>query len=163
MASELKFRIHDLAAVEERLEELGGRVTSHLHVIDTYFNQPPGQVLKISHDESGVHLVRLRRDNGGFEILENRKLEPESPIPQELEAEFGVKVILEKKRVLYEISHKNYSVNLNLISGVGDFLIVESEGVDIDLVCTELNLSPDDQVTESFDELKLRLDGRELS
>lgn len=82
MNRELKIRIRDFRALEHALQERHATLLKTLHVKDTYFNQPKGNVLKITEDETGIFLVRLEEHDGMFLV---RSYEPIGNPPEMLQ------------------------------------------------------------------------------
>jgi adenylate cyclase class IV len=152
MAEELKIRIHDYKKVEENLIRLGANFSEEIDVIDTYFNQPRGIVLKITEDDRGDFLVNLKLKNGKFGILKYERIKDVENVKKELTNKFGVKCILKKKRRFFDFD--NYTININIIEDVGEFLILEGENLSSRIITEKLKIKNPEFVTVSFDELK---------
>lgn len=152
MAEELKIRIRDYKKVERNLVKLGARFSEEISVVDTYFRQPAGKVLKITEDDRGDFLVNLESKNGKFEIIRYEKVGDVERLKKELTRRFGVKCILRKKRRFFDFG--NYMININLIEEVGEFLIVEGENLSRDIITKKLGIRKPEFITVSFDELK---------
>ena len=60
MAEELKIRIQNYKKIEEGLIKLGAKFSEETNVVDTYFKQSVGKVLKITEDNRGKFLVNLK-------------------------------------------------------------------------------------------------------
>ncbi len=75
MRKELKVRISDYKEVEKKIVSLGGTFTGEVEVVDTYYKQPEGKVLKISEDDRGNFLVQLQAENGGFVVMKYERIE----------------------------------------------------------------------------------------
>lgn len=65
-----------------------------------------------------------------------------------------MKCILKKKRRFFALD--TMAININLIEGVGEFLIVEGEEVSRTFITDRLKIPHPEFVTVSFDELKHR-------
>ncbi|MBM3303546.1 MAG: hypothetical protein FJY76_00475 [Candidatus Aenigmarchaeota archaeon] len=152
MAEELKIRIHDYRKVEEKLTDIGANFTEELNVTDTYFKQPKGNVLKVTQDERGDFLVKLRAAKGKFRILKYEKLDNAEQIKKELSSRFGIKCVLKKKRRFFAFG--GYTININIIEGVGEFLVVEGENLSPKIITEKMRINNPEFITASFDELK---------
>lgn len=152
MPEELKIRIQDYRKVEEQLKQLGARFYEELNVVDTYFNQPSGEVMKITEDDSGNYLVNLKSRNGKFEIVKYEKIADIQKLKSELTDKFGVKTVLKKECRFFDF--ENYKININLIEGLGEFLIVEGEDLSSEIITEKLGVKNPEFITVSFDELK---------
>ncbi|MDA2922487.1 hypothetical protein MYX07_04455 [Patescibacteria group bacterium AH-259-L07] len=155
MAEELKIQINDHKEIEKKLLELGAKFVEEISVKDTYFQQPKGEVLKITEDDYGNFFVNLKSRNGKFEIVKYKKVGNVDKLKSKLTQQFGVKCVLKKKRRFFDF--RGYSININLIDDVGEFLIVEGENVTPDIFIKELKIKNPEFVTVSFDELKKNL------
>lgn len=153
MAEELKIRIHDYKKIEDKLKILGAEFTEEISVVDTYFKQPAGEVLKITKDDRGDFLVNLRSRKGKFEILRYERIDDVKKLKKELTCKFGVKCVLKKKRRFWNF--ENFIININLIEDVGEFLIVEGEKLKPEIITEKLGIKKPEFITVSFDELKV--------
>jgi adenylate cyclase class IV len=151
MLEELKIRIHDYKNIEEKLKRLGAKFTEEMSVVDTYFKQSAGEVLKITEDDKGNFLVNLKLKEGKFQILKYEKIDDVEKLKKELTDKFGVKCVLKKKRRFFDF--EDFMININLIEGVGEFLIVEGEKVSSEII-ERLGFKNPEYITVSFDELK---------
>ena len=152
MTEELKIRIRDYEKVEENLIKLGAKFTEEINVVDTYFKQPKGEVLKITEDDKGNFLVNLKSKNGKFEIIRYDRIDNVGGMKEELTEKFGVKCVLKKKRRFFDFGE--YMININLIEGVGEFLILEGENLTSYIITDKLEIKNPEFITVSFDELK---------
>jgi adenylate cyclase class IV len=152
MRGELKVKINNYRKVEVELAKLGAKFSKELHVVDTYFNQLKGEVLKITEDDGGDFLVNLKSKGGGFEIVKYEKIENVEGLKKELSNKFGVKCILKKRRRFFDFG--DYTININLIEDLGEFLIVEGENLKKEIVTKKLKIKNPKFITVSFDELK---------
>ncbi len=152
MAEELKIRIQNYKKVEENLIKLGAKFSKEINVVDTYFKQPVGEVLKITEDDKGNFLVNLKSKDGKFEIVKYEPIDDVDKIKYELTKKFGIKCVLKKKRRFFDF--ENYKININLIEGVGEFLIVEGENLTPEIITEKLKIKNPEFITVSFDELK---------
>lgn len=125
MSSELKVKINNLTAVQNRLIELGAQFLHKLKITDTYFNTPPDKVIKITEDERGAHFVKLQAKDGKFEVIEFKKINFTVMLKDHYTKKYGVKCILNK--TLLAFNWNGFEVSLNLISDVGNYLVLEGE------------------------------------
>jgi adenylate cyclase class IV len=152
MVEELKIRIKDYKKIEEHLKKLGAKFTEEINIVDTYFKQPTGEVLKITEDDRGNFLVNLKSENGKFQIVKYEKIDNVEKLKKELMEKFGVKCILKKKRRFFDF--EKYMININLIEDVGEFLIVEGENLSSEIITEKLKIKSPEFITVSFDELR---------
>lgn len=151
MPEELKIRINNHREIEGKLIYLGAKFSHESYIVNIYFKQPSGEVLKISEGDEGNFLIKLRSKNGGFEILKHEQIDDIQKMKKNLEKFFEVKCIL-KKRVRY-YSFKKYKIGINLIEGVGEFLVIEGESLTPEVITEELNINNPEFVKVSFDQL----------
>lgn len=152
MKEELKIRINNYKEIENSLVKTGAKFLEELDVKDTYFNQEQGRVLKITEDERGFFLVELKEENGKFKILKYKKIDNPEELKKRLQNTYGIKCILTKKRRFFKF--KDYNININLIEDIGDFLIVEGENLNKNIIIEELGIQNPEFITKSFDQLK---------
>ena len=151
MKKEIKIRIHDYKKVEKKLVKFGGKFREQIDVVDTYFNQPNGKVLKITEDNKGNFLVKLKSNNGGFEIVQYDKIDDVNKSKREFSEKFGVESILKKKRRFFDLD--NFSVNINLIENIGEFLIAEGDNVTNETITETLEFKNPEFITVPFNKL----------
>lgn len=151
MKKEIKIRIHNYKKVEDNLTKLGAKFSEEIDVVDTYFKQPAGKVMKITQDDRGNFLVKLEAKDGGFEILKYTKIHDVKRRKKVLSEKFGVKCVIKKKRRFFDFGE--YNININLIEDVGEFLIIEGENLDKEVITNKLKIENPEFVTISFDEL----------
>lgn len=152
MPEELKIKIKDHKEIEEKLQQLGAKFTEELNVTDTYFNQPSGEVLKITEDERGYFLVNLKSKDGKFEIVKYEKVENIDEIKKELTKKHGIKCILKKKRRFFDF--QNHKININIIEDLGEYLIVEGENLTEKIISDKLKIENPKFVKVPFCDLK---------
>ena len=150
---ELKFRIKDYKNTEEKLRKLGAEFLKELYVTDIYFNQPKGRVLKITIDNSGVFLVELEAVGGRFQIKRYSSLDEVETTLEKLVHKYGVKCLIFKRRRFWRLGE--YQININVIPGVGDFLIFEGNNIQPAEV-KRFKIGLLERVEVSFDVLKCR-------
>lgn len=147
MLEELKIRIHNYKKMEEKLKQLGAKFTEEINVVDTYFNSPKGEVLKITEDDKGDFLVNLKSKDGKFEIVKYEKIDNIEKLKKELTRKFGVKCVLKKKRRFWYLG--DFMININLIEDVGEFLIVEGENLSTEFITEKLEIENPEFITVS--------------
>jgi adenylate cyclase class IV len=155
MPEELKIRIKNHKEIEEQLKSFGAKFTAELNVTDTYFNQPSGEVLKITEDERGYSLVNLKSKDGKFEIVKYEKVENIDKIKKELTEKYEVKCVLKKKRRFFDF--QDYKININIIEDLGEFLIVEGENLTEKIITDKLKIDNPEFVKVPFSDLKQHL------
>jgi adenylate cyclase class IV len=146
MKEGLKIRIQDYKKVEADLMKLGAIFLKELNVVDTYFRQPAGEVLKITEDDEGDFLVNLKLKNGKFQIVKYKPVNNVKKVKKEFADRFGVKCVLEKKRRFFNF--KDCQININLIKDVGEFLIIEGENLTPEIITEKLGIK--DQIYLCF-------------
>ena len=151
MVEELKIRIRNFKNVEKHIEAQGAKFLEEVRAIDSYYNQPRNRILKITEDERGKFLVELKPRNGKFEILRYEKIDEFKNLEKDLVHRYGIKRIIRKRRRFFLLGP--YSVNINLIRGVGEFLIVEGNKVPKEVITRLLKIKSPEYVTQSFDEM----------
>jgi len=151
---ELKIYITNPDATEEKLKSIGSTFVKELTITDTYYNQPE-MVLKITEDQISPTLTQLQPIDGGFKFIKEEKLTDLAAKKKELEAQFGVKSVLNKRKRIWKF--QNYNINLNLFKDIGNFLIVEGEKVTQDFFTKTLAIENPKYLTKSFAQLKSEL------
>ena len=162
MSEEIKIRIKNYEEIEDDLRKLGAVFEREIQVEDTYFDQPEDSVLKISkiHESKECFIVHLSANNGKFSIVSKEKIDErdyEQRIMQ-FDEKCGIKCILKKRIRFFKFPDSRINnININIIEDVGEFLIVEGEGITADFITGNLKMKTPEYVTVSFDKLKARL------
>jgi len=126
MTKELKIYIDDADAIQKSLIDAGGQLEETLNEITTYYNTPEGEVMKTSEDENGFFFQHLRKEGDFFVFVENTKWEDDKEENvAELESKYGVKRVMKRKRIVYDLEGRK--LDFHLIEEVGDFLIQHAE------------------------------------
>jgi adenylate cyclase class IV len=146
---ELKIQIDDVEAVEKRLQELGAKFTGGSIHQYTYFNQPEGNVLKVTQTDTDNFLSQLELQNNMFSIVPEKSINHEKI--EELKKKYGVKKHLTNIRRFYD--YKDNLISVNLIDDVGQFLIIESENPSLELAKKIAGTDNPKIITASFDNL----------
>ena len=153
MLEELKIRIHNHKEVEKHLLGLGGIFIEEISAIDTYFKQPRGNVLKVTEDNRGNFLVSLKSVNGKFQIDKQEPIVDLDEVKSDLSDKFGIKCVLKKSRRFFKFG--KYSININLIEEVGEFLLVEGKRLTSEVITEKLKIQNPEFIAVSFDELRM--------
>lgn len=154
MAQELKIRIIDPQAIEEKLKSLNATFVEETNFADTYFNQPEGEVFKITDSSKGYFLVQLKKTpEGRFDMIKNQKIDNSDQVKSEMAHEYGIKCVLEGKRKNYSLD--NLTITINLINQRGAFLIITGENPTQDFITTKLGIANPEYITVPFDQLPL--------
>lgn len=129
---ELKARVEDFEQVKSEIESKAGFVEK-LNATDIYFDIDGRRVLKIRRekDPDGDFLVRFEPREDGFEKVEETRVENFQDRKQELESSYGVDTVMEKE--VYRYNWKGYDILLISFDEKGDFLVVQSENVGVDV------------------------------
>jgi adenylate cyclase class IV len=150
--TELKIRLTDYQAIEEKLRGLGATFKEKTSFADTYFNQPAGEVFKVSEVDKGFFLVQLQKTpEGKFQVLKDNQIEHADQVIAEMTNEYGVKCILKGQRRVYILG--DLKVTINLIADKGAFLILTGENPTEDFIITKLGLQNPEYITVSFDDV----------
>lgn len=152
MTQELKIRINNLATIENRLKELGAIFVKEEPFIDTYFNQPAGSVLKIVTAEHFSNLIKLEHQDGKFRVISKTFIENVERKKAELSKEFGIKSVLQGKRIYFEL--EDLKITISLIDEVGQFLILTGTNPSEDFITEKLGIKNPEYIRISFDGLK---------
>ena len=154
MTQELKLHLTDPQAIETKLQSLGAIFIDETNFTDTYFNQPEGEVFKITYNNKGYFLVQLKRTpQGTFDTIKNQKIDNADDVKAEMGNEYGIKCILEGKRKNYSLN--NFTYTITTINQRGTFLIITGESPTQALVTMELGIANPEYITVSFDNLPI--------
>lgn len=151
MQQELKIKINNSPEIEAKLKALGANMLETQTFTDTYFNQPPGEVLKLADSNNGYSLVALKAIDGKFEMIKNEKLENSDAVKTQLANEYGIKCILTGTRQIFELNP--FKITLNNIDNIGEFLIITGENPTEDFIVNKIGIQNPEYVNVSFDQL----------
>lgn len=115
--------------------------------------------MKVTEDDRGDFLVKLKLVEGKFKILKYEEIGNVEEVKKDFTERYGVKCVLRKKRRFFDF--EDVMININLIEDVGEFLIVEGEGIGRSYIEDKIKIQNPEFIAESFDELKLQREGRE--
>jgi predicted adenylyl cyclase CyaB len=123
---EIKARLRDRAAVEEKTRALATSPAEDLHQEDTFFHVANGRLkLRIINGTRG-ELIQYDREDAAGPKLSNYTVVPSEHaelLRSALERACGVRTVVRKRRRLYWIG--NTRVHLDQVDGLGDFLELE--------------------------------------
>jgi adenylate cyclase class IV len=152
MQQELKIRIKNYKLIEQKLFKLGAKFLKEIKATDTYFNQPKSLVLKITQDDEGNFLVKLKREDDKFKIIGSKQIgSGVNNLIQKCKSEFGIKCILKKKRRFFQLD--NNLININIFPDLGEFLIIQAEKPDKNIL-QKLGIKNPEFITVPFSELR---------
>lgn len=149
---ELKIRIKESQRMEKHLLALGARFIEEKMFIDTYFNQPPGKVLKLAKINDRYFLENLKAIDGKFSIITDQEVTKPEMIKKELEKKFGIATILQGKRNVFQLD--KFKIVLNIIDDIGGFLIVTGENPTEDFITNKLGIIHPEYIRVPFNQLQ---------
>jgi adenylate cyclase class IV len=150
MGRELKIRIDAYPDMEDRILQAGGSKQKQATYTYTYFNQPDGDVLKITKKPEGFFKTVLKAREGKFDIVSSDAVSNEPELMDELTDKFGIKKKLINHRTFFMLGQDKLS--LNDIEGIGNFLIIEGQNPSLEMA-TRLGIPDPEIITVSFDNL----------
>lgn len=151
MDKEVRLRIADLAGMQTQLLRLGAVFERETMYTDTYFKQPDAEVLKISEAVDGSFLVHIKPSEVGFEYLQNERIYDSAKRKSELADKYGVKAVVDRRVKYYRF--RQYWVQINIIDGAGNFLVMTGPELTPDKATELLHLKDPELVNVPFDEL----------
>ena len=123
---EFKAKVNDIKKYESKLLSLDPQYVGVDHQIDTYFDVKKGR-LKLREGNIENALINYDRENRSgskpSEIILYQH-QPHPAIKKILTKQFGVKVVVDKKRKIY--LYKNIKFHFDVVKGLGTFLEVEA-------------------------------------
>ncbi|TXH22976.1 MAG: CYTH domain-containing protein [Chitinophagaceae bacterium] len=133
---EFKARVHETEKYEKKLQELNPVFQGIDYQIDTYFNALKGR-LKLREGNIENALIHYNRANikgaKASQIL-LYKHQPDTALKNILIAQFGIKVVVDKKRKIYFID--NVKFHFDEVAQLGSFIevevISENENISVD-------------------------------
>ncbi len=123
---EFKARVEDLSVYENLLQKLNPIFQGEDHQIDTYFNTEKGR-LKLREGTIENALIQYDRPDKAEAKLSNIILykHPKSDgIKEILKHQFGIKIIVDKRRKIYFIDHIKF--HFDIVNQLGTFIEVEA-------------------------------------
>jgi predicted adenylyl cyclase CyaB len=140
---EFKAKIDEIEKYEKRLLTLNPKFQGLDHQIDTYFNAQQGR-LKLREGNIENSLISYDRENvlGSKEsqiILYQH--EPNIALKKILTRQFGVKIVVNKKRKIYFID--NVKFHFDVVENLGTFMEVEAIDTEEAFTIEELKIQCD--------------------
>ncbi len=123
---EFKARVNDLEKYEAKLLTLAPQFRGTDHQIDTYFIVPKGR-MKLREGNIEHALINYNRKNTAAAKESDVILyqhEPNSALKDILVLQFGIKIVVDKKRKIYFIG--NVKFHFDLVEKLGTFIEVEA-------------------------------------
>lgn len=127
---EFKAKATDIPMLQQLLTPFQPQFIGEDHQVDTYFNVKEGR-LKLREGNIENFLIHYQRSNlAGAKLSEVLlfKHTKEENLKEILTAALGIKVIIEKKRLIYYV--ENVKFHFDQVNGLGSF--VEVEAIDTD-------------------------------
>jgi len=158
---EIKTRIHDKAAMTDRLEKLGAKFEYTMKQCDYYFGIGADKTkLRIINDNEFQLITYRRQEKHGRKdsFYEIKDLSPDEK-DSLLKSRKVVRQV-EKTRQLW--MYGNTRIHIDQVKSLGDFLELETvtEGISLDsgenefkAVLNGLNINPDESVPASYSDL----------
>ncbi|MNJ91849.1 CYTH domain protein [compost metagenome] len=123
---EFKAKVAEIESYEQKLNALNPVFQGMDHQVDTYFNVPHGR-LKLREGNIENALINYDRENTSDSKESSIILYQHNPNPALkaiLSRQFGIKVIVDKKRKIYFIG--NVKFHFDEVEGLGTFMEVEA-------------------------------------
>ncbi len=163
---EFKAKVPNLEVLEAKLQTLAPIFKGIDHQIDTYFNVPKGR-LKLREGNIENALIQYDRANLAASKLSDIILYQHAPDPalkQILSLQFGVKVVVDKKRKIYFV--ENVKFHFDEVKDLGTFMEVEAIDTDnsfsietlqqqCDKYMSFFEISPAQLLSDSYSDLLL--------
>lgn len=124
---ELKARVDDLAAVRERVRDVGAERSGTEQQRDRYFTVPAGRLKLRESSADGAHLILYQRPEGDrFRPSRFHRLPVSAPGPlvETLESMLGAAVLVEKTREVWW--WRDVRIHLDDVVGQGTFIEFEA-------------------------------------
>jgi len=133
--------VEDPEALREQLEKNGCVYTQTTTHQETYLEQPPGEILKITRDNT---LVRLHEQQGKLDVVSRKKVSEEEQ--EALIAHYGI-----KKRAHHTQHHFTYEdAHITITqTDAGIFLVIQADHIGDELYM-ELGIEKLAHTTASF-------------
>jgi predicted adenylyl cyclase CyaB len=125
---EIKARFENLKKLEKLLQKIGARKTETMHQIDTYFHVPKGRLKLRELAKNSAYLVYYERSDKTTKRFSNYytyDINDQKKFKELFERVLGVKVTIDKKRLLY--MYKNARIHVDIVKNLGTFMEIEVE------------------------------------
>lgn len=173
---EVKAKITNLNQAEERLVSLGCGFSEPIQQLDTIF--VASDYGKFDEFQTKKNIIRIRQTNNKYIFtlkqsqtrqLDTLEHETEIVNPEEMKGALqllGYNEIVKVQKVRRTAKYKDWTICLDLVTDLGNFIEVEklAQDADVNLVLAELNaflmqlgIAESDKVTEGYDTLMYRL------
>ena len=164
---EIKAKFDNLNQLKKLLTALGAKQKETMHQIDTYFNVPQGRLKLRELGKDLAYLIYYERGEKTTERWSNYYTYDVAN-PKEFkkfyERVLGVKVVVDKKRILY--MYQNARIHVDVVKGLGNFMEIEVEVKKGDLqaealmkkLLTHLNIPRTDFIKKSYSDLILAME-----
>jgi hypothetical protein len=128
MAKELKIRITNPAALEQKLRDLGATFQGEEHETHTYFTQTRSSVLKLVESADGAWLIQFTRQGQGFVRTSKEPVVDPAARKRELTAAGSTIDTLNMHGRTFQLDQSKF--DLYYIEGLGEFLILTADHPD---------------------------------
>lgn len=127
LSIEVKAKTKKPEEIKGILEEKSARFEGEDHQVDTYFKTNVGR-LKLREGNIENYLIFYKRDESG-DSMESKvslfKTEPNDGLKEILEKTNGIKVVVDKRRMIYFI--KNIKFHIDNVKNLGSFVEIEAQ------------------------------------
>jgi len=123
---EIKAKISNIARYRILCKKIGARYVWTQRQVDTYFRVPQGRLKLREAGNQGSELIYYRRQektNTRWSDYDIMPISDPVALKRLLTKAYGVKIIVDKKRSLYQ--YKNARIHLDQVKGLGSFLEIE--------------------------------------
>lgn len=171
---EVKARLRDRQAIEQKLKELGCTIDESVTQIDTLYTKivgPLSEYLKNDHfarireqgDGKSYFTVKIPKRGGALVKTEHETLVQNPKEMAEALLCMGYKIAVQRKKERSHVKYKDLEICLDEVSGLGSFIEIEKiteENPDAVLkelkdVLVSLGVSMEDEVTKGYDILQI--------
>jgi adenylate cyclase class 2 len=160
---ELKARIPSVERAEAAAMACGAAFSQSLHQVDIYFNVPHGRLKLRDIEGEGAELIFYERGEDREErwsIYERIPCLEPARLKAILEAALGIKVVVEKTRLLYV--YQQCRIHIDAVDRLGSFIefeaqdsgVVESHAL-MKVLREAFGISPGDIIQASYADLVL--------
>ncbi|MBA4311294.1 MAG: adenylate cyclase [Chlorobiaceae bacterium] len=161
---EIKAHIPNLCSAEKIAIEIGAHKAGVLIQTDTYFNSANGRLKLREFPDKNAELIFYKRDEDSIQRASNYsiyKTIDSSGLKEILTASYGIRAVIEKRRMLYLFGATR--VHLDEVKGLGSFIEFEIPIISDDQAAREqmnflidrFRLLPDQFITKSYIDLML--------
>ena len=164
---EIKATFKNLKHLQKLMKPLDAKLIETMHQVDTYFNVPQGRLKLRELGKNNAYLIYYERGEKNKERWSNYYTYDISD-PKKYKVFYkralGVKVIVDKKRILY--MYKNARIHVDVVKSLGNFMEIEVEvkkgnkqAQDLmKELLAHLNIPKTDFIKNSYSDMLLRKD-----